>query len=241
MRTKINTSKIYRKWAPLILGFILLLMFTGCDLLGGDDDDSSAPNQTGGDWLIPQDEIFDGGPGPDGIPSIDNPEFSPVSQSDYIIENRLVVGIKIDDEIRAYPHQILDWHEIVNDNIGDEAIALTYCPLTGTAIGWDRRVQGEVTEFGVSGLLFRNNLVAFDRNGGDRWSQMQMRSVAGEIAGQTIRTVKIIETTWATWKELYPNSEVLTENTGFDRPYQGFQPYGQDYLVNHDRILFPVK
>jgi len=242
----INTNTL--NFNPLILwvGIFLIFLLAGCDLLSSDDDDN--PTRTNNNinagntsnWLIPRDEVVDGGPGPDGIPSVDNPEFAPVDQIEYVENDRLVVGIKVGDEVRAYPHQILDWHEIVNDKVGDEFISLTYCPLTGTGIGWDRKVDGAVTEFGVSGLLFRNNLIPYDRNSGSRWSQMQLRGVSGELAGKNIRTVKVIETTWKTWKDLYPKSEVLTRNTGFSRNYQGFA-YGSSYSVNDDQILFPVQ
>ncbi|MCW9708782.1 DUF3179 domain-containing protein [Fodinibius salsisoli] len=192
------------------------------------------------DWLIPQEQVVSGGPGKDGIPSIDNPKFAPASEINYIPNDRRVIGIKIGNSIKAYPHQILDWHEIVNDQVGDEAVAITFCPLTGTAIGWNRAVGGTVTEFGVSGLLFRNNLIPYDRNSDSRWSQMQLRSVAGVLSGTTIETIDLIETSWATWKHMYPQSDVLTRETGFSRNYEGFA-YGKNYSTSNSNILFPVQ
>lgn len=191
-----------------------------------------------GAWLIPESQVKDGGPGKDGIPSVDNPRFAPVDQIGYIVDDRMVIGVKKGDEVKAYPHQIMDWHEIVNDEIGGVPLALTYCPLTNTGIGWHREVDGEVAEFGVSGLLFRNNLIPYDRNTDSKWSQMQLRGVNGIRAGTNIDRIDVVETNWSTWKKMYPNSKVLTTDTGFSRNYSGYA-YGQSYL-NNQNTLFPA-
>jgi hypothetical protein len=175
----------------------------------------------------------------DGIPSVDRPQFDPVSATSYVVDDRRVVGIKIGNQVRAYPHQILDWHEIVNDEIDGIPFALTYCPLTGTASAWNRTMNGSVTEFGVSGLLFRNNLLPYDRITNSNWSQMQLRSVNGSKSGESIETYQVVETTWATWRAMYPDSEVLTRNTGFSRAYQSFT-YGSTYSTDPSQILFPI-
>jgi hypothetical protein len=152
----------------------------------------------------------------------------------------MVIGLQIGNEIKVYPHQIMDWHEIVNDRVGDKAVALTFCPLTGTALAWNREINGNVTEFGVSGLLFRNNLIPYDRNSDSYWSQMQVRSVAGPLSSSQTETFQVVETRWETWKKLYPDAQVLTTDTGFSRNYSGFT-YGSDYSTNHDRIIFPIR
>ena len=218
--------------------FLFLVLFASIFVLGCDS--VSDTESSGGDWLISQSEVVDGGPGKDGIPSVDVPQFDPVSATSYVADDRRVVGIRIGNEVRAYPHQILDWHEIVNDVIDGVPIALTYCPLTGTASAWNRTLNGSVTEFGTSGLLFRNNLVAYDRKTDSNWSQMQLRSVNGPNSGLTAETFLVIETTWKTWIQMYPDSEVLTRNTGFSRAYQGFT-YGPTYSTDPSQILFPIK
>ncbi|MDZ7691927.1 MAG: DUF3179 domain-containing (seleno)protein [Balneolaceae bacterium] len=124
----------------------LVLVFTGCSSV----NDGSGSNGNGileGDWLIPKGEVVDGGPGQDGIPSIDNPQFSIAADVSYVGENRIVTGIKIGNTIKAYPHQVMDHHEIVNDAVGDTPYCLTLCPLTGTAIAWERIIDGEAAEF----------------------------------------------------------------------------------------------
>ena len=199
--------------------FIVLFLISGCSnedssSLGGASSDPSA-------WLIPVNEVFDGGPGRDGIPSVDKPVFITADDpaNSYLLDNDLVVGIKIGNVVRAYPHPILDWHEIINDKIGANALALTYCPLTGSAVAWNRIINGTETTFGVSGLLYNTNLIPYDRLTQSNWSQMKLQCVNGELIGQTPQLFNIVETTWKTWKELYPNTLVVSTNTGFSRPY----------------------
>ncbi len=118
--------------------------FWGCS--AQTDSQATPGGSTGGaPWLIPQEEVFSGGPGKDGIPSIDQPRFRAADETDYLSPDDLVVGVSAGGEFRAYPHPILDWHEIVNDDLDGLKLALTYCPLTGTAIGWDRRINGKET------------------------------------------------------------------------------------------------
>lgn len=190
-----------------------------------------------GEWLIKKSEIFDGGPGKDGIPSIDNPRFTGVNNASYLLDNDLVIGYKNGAVVRAYPHPILDWHEIVNDEVNGKKIALTYCPLTGSAIAWNRDGLAGGSTFGVSGLLYNSNLIPYDRGSQSNWSQMMIKSVNGNFIGNEIETSQLVETTYKTWKEMYPNSKILSTNTGFSRTY-GNYPYG-GYRTNND-LLFPV-
>jgi hypothetical protein len=232
----------------------VLFTFISC---GGDDNSSSsnlgnnenAPDNTGSttgsnssssDWLIPTREVKDGGPGKDGIPSIDNPKFilSTDVGANYLTDENLVIGIVSGDEVKAYPHLILDWHEIANDEINGEFIALNYCPLTGTAFSWDRELKGQVTTFGVSGLLYNANLIPYDRLTDSNWSQLKLQCVNGELKSDVPRTIKVVETTWGMWKKLYPQTKVLSTNTGFSRSY-GIYPYG-DYNTNNDNFIFNV-
>ncbi|MEL6922934.1 MAG: DUF3179 domain-containing protein [Bacteroidota bacterium] len=188
-------------------------------------------------WLINESEVRDGGPGKDGIPSIDNPVFVDPGAADFLVDNEIVIGIRIGNEMRAYPHQILDWHEIVNDAIGSDAFAVTYCPLTGTAIGWDREVDGSTTTFGVSGLLYNSNLIPYDRKTDSNWSQMRLDCVNGELSGTEINTYHLVEMDWGTWKRRYPEGKVLSTDTGFNRNY-GSYPYGS--YRNDNNLFFGV-
>lgn len=206
--------------------------------LGACGDPTSLGNdQIEGDWLIPKSQIQNGGPGRDGIPALVSPLFVNSSEVTYLSDDDLIIGLKIGGEIHAYPHAILDWHEIINDDIGQARVAVTYCPLTGSGIAWNGVLNGVPTTFGVSGLLYNSNLIPYDRSTNSYWSQMKLQSVNGALKGMLVNTYPIIETTWRTWKEMYPGSKVAATETGYSRPY-GRYPYG-DYKTSEE-LLFPV-
>ncbi len=216
---------------PLI--FVVALAY-GCDSVATNETGSNTgPSES--DWLIPREEVFRA-QSKDAIPSVDEPKFAPVDQIEYVADDRMVLGVKVEGEVRAYPIQVLDWHEVVNDEINGKHITVTYCPLTITGIVIERFG----TEYGVSGLLFRNNLIMYDRRTGSRWSQMQMRSVNGPQSGDNATYLDVIETTWATWKEMYPDSKILTSDTGFDRNYESFA-YANNYGTSGGSIYYPIK
>ncbi|MEL7124352.1 MAG: DUF3179 domain-containing protein, partial [Bacteroidota bacterium] len=227
----------------------LLLIFLSSALLGLQScsrdsnlgGDPGTPGFSQSDWLLPINLIFNGGPGKDGIPSIDNPQFSNSNTIDgigFMGNDDLVVAIKVGESIRAYPHSILDWHEIVNDSWDDLHLAITYCPLTGTAVAWNRTINGRTTTFGVSGLLHNSNLMPFDRDSDSVWSQMLLQSVNGSNMGDFIETYPVVETTYEEMRTLYPDVEIMDIRTGFNRSY-GVYPYG-NYLVEDRQLRFPV-
>jgi hypothetical protein len=218
------------------------MLTTGC----GDDDANFNPNQAAsgnctfeGDWLIPSASIFDGGPGCDGIPSIDAPVFVSLNEATYLEEDDLLLAIDNGGgNVKLYAHNVLDWHEIINDQTADKSLAIVYCPLTGTGIGWDRMVDGEPTTFGVSGLLYNTNIIPYDRKTGSNWSQQQMQCVNGVRAGERPVTTNLLEVRWSDAKVLFPDAIVTSDRTGFSRNYTAY-PYG-DYRTNDDNIIFPV-
>lgn len=223
----------------MILAILASTMFLwACDEEASDLGSSSGGKGKQDSWTIPRDAIFDGGPGKDGIPALLNPDFIPAGEADYLEDDDLVLGFVSGNEARAYPHKILDWHEIVNDRIGEDYISVTYCPLTGTGIGWNREINGKHTTFGVSGLLYNSNLIPYDRETDSNWSQIRLDCVNGELKGTRIETFPLAETTWKTWKEMYPDTRVLSTRTGHSRDY-GRYPYG-GYRTDHDFIIFPV-
>ena len=215
--------------------FFSVMLLWGCEEEALDNGDTPGSSK---DWLIPKDKVFDGGPGKDGIPALNEPNFIPAGEVNYVDENDLVLGFVDGDKARAYPHSILDWHEIINDRLGESNIAVTYCPLTGTGIGWNRKINGSVTTFGVSGLLYNSNLLPYDRESGSNWSQIRMDCVNGNLIGTQIETFALVETTWKTWKEMYPNTEVVSKETGHNRSYDRY-PYGS-YRTSDDYLIFPV-
>ena len=181
-----------------------------------------------------------GGVGKDGIPSVDEPQFETASTGDGMLDpGDPVFGVELDGDARAYPQRILVRHEVVNDGFGDTGVAVTYCPLTGTAIGFER---GSV-EFGVSGMLTNSNLVMYDRETDSWWPQMLGASVLGERKGLALEPVRVTWTTWERWRETHPDSIVLTEDTGQafdygDDPYGSYNPRGGYY--DDSNLRFPV-
>lgn len=189
------------------------------------------------EWLIPENEIRDGGPGKDGIPALTGPKFIPAGEVSYLEDSDLVLGFADGDDVRAYPHNILDWHEIVNDDTPNHTLAVIYCPLTGTGIGWDRMINDKKTTFGVSGLLFNSNIIPYDRETGSNWSQLLLKSVNGKLIGSLPKTHNLVETTWGTWKSMYPSSKVVSNSTGHNRNYRQY-PYGS--YKSNSNLIFPV-
>jgi hypothetical protein len=189
--------------------------------------------------IVPLDQIVSGGPPPDGIPSIDNPKFVSIEEADRNLEDaELVLGLNINGDIRAYPLQILVWHEIVNDKVGNTAVTVTYCPLCFTNQVFNLTMNdGQILEFGTSGKLYNSNLVMYDRTTKSLWSQAMSQAIVGELAGIKLERIPFDVAYWKDWKQLYPDSKVLSKDTGSSRPY-GADPYG-DYYTNGD-VLFPV-
>ncbi len=168
----------------------------------------------------------------DGIPSINNPVFvgpeDPGAPDD---DNEVIIGVYLDGNARAYPYSILNWHEIVNDKIGDQHFSVTYCPLTGSGILYHTEVIDN-SELGTSGKLYENNLVFYDRISDSYWSQMLNQAIKGDKMGDRLNYSTAIETKWGTWKNLYPNTKVLSnEETGYSRQYDRY-PYG-NYLSDN--------
>lgn len=187
---------------------------------------------------VPLDQIVSGGPPPDGIPSIDSPKFVSIEDGNKFLEDSdKILGFNVNGDIRAYPLQIMVWHEIVNDIVGSIPVAVTYCPLCFTNQVFDRTVNDTVLEFGTSGKLYNNNLVMYDRSSKSLWSQALGEGILGKYAGVKLERIPFDIAYWKEWKQLYPNSKVLSRDTGSDRPY-GADPYG-DYYTSPE-ILFPI-
>lgn len=189
------------------------------------------------DSLISANEIHKGGPPRDGIPSIDNPILIKPEQVDFLNADDKLVSVSIGGTTRAYPLSILVWHEIVNDTINEQAIAVTYCPLCGTAMVFDRTIDGKTVSFGVSGLLYNSDVLMYDRNTESLWSQLMMKAVSGRYKGKYLHLRVSDIMTWESWEADYPQGKVLSTETGYNRDYQR-QPYTGYELTS--RTYFPV-
>ncbi|MCE7735900.1 MAG: DUF3179 domain-containing protein [Candidatus Heimdallarchaeota archaeon] len=175
----------------------------------------------------------------EAIPSIDDPKFISVGKADSQIDgNDLIFGLEVDGEVRGYPHNILRFHEIVNDHTSNTNLGVTYCPLTGSPVIYDAAQIGN-SEIGVTGLLFESNLVFFDRDTDTCFSQMLNFGMSGHLRGQQLDVLPIIETTWDTWKKLYPESKILSR----DIKDQSSERYDRNPYENYETdasILYPV-
>ncbi len=173
-------------------------------------------------------DLSQGCPRRDCIPSLDNPNFESLEDADAWLEaDDLVFGIEVNGESRAYPQRILNWHEIVNDTIQGEDIAVTFCPLCGSAIAFERQVDGQTTTFGVSGKLYNSNLVMYDRLEESYWQQETGVAIIGDAAvrEEKLKPVPMASVFWEDWKESHPETQVLSRETGHTRDYDRY-PYG---------------
>ncbi len=225
----------------MFISFVLAFTIStsSCETNNSGPSGNNPSNNAGGDWLIPQNEVRDGGPGKDGIPALQDPQRVSVDDptNHYLEDEDLMLGYYYNGEVVAYPHDILDWHEIINDKVGGQAIAVTYCPLTGTGIGWGRMIEEDITTFGVSGLLYNSNLIPYDRKTGSNWSQIRLECVNGSLIGAEPVILPLIEMPWKTWKKLFPGSMVISTSTGHSRSY-GSYPYGSYKTSNS--LFFPA-
>lgn len=178
--------------------------------------------------------------GQDCIPSIDSPKFENGKNASWLRESDVVFTISRNGVERAYPQRILNWHEIVNDEVGGDPIAVTFCPLCGSAVAFERKVNGVMTEFGVSGKLHDNDLVMYDRFEGNLWQQITGEGIVGPAArrNEKLKPVLLGTTNWGKWIKEHPNSQVLSKDTGFSRNYDQY-PYGT--YEQDDQLLFGVK
>jgi hypothetical protein len=181
---------------------------------------------------VPYSEILSGGPPKDGIPAVDKPKFLPVSEANGWLKDREpVVFVQVGDDARAYPIQILIWHEIVNDTVGGEPLIVSFCPLCNTAIAFKRIFNGQVLDFGTTGRLRHSNLIMYDRQTETWWQQATGDAIAGEHAGGQLEFYPASMISWADFKDLHPNGMVLSRDTGHPRNY-GRNPYfGYDDII----------
>ena len=164
-------------------------------------------------------DLKQGCPARDCIPSIDKPKFVSADDATHVTADSVVLAIAYNGEYRAYPARILDHHEIVNDTIAGTPIAITWCPLCGSAVGVRREIAGEVTEFGVSGVLYNSDLVLYDRTTETLWDQIEAKGIVGPLTGEALRLVPITMTKWSKWRAAHPETLVLSTETGFEKDY----------------------
>jgi hypothetical protein len=193
-----------------------------------------------------QKNVASGGPPKDGIPAIEKPQYTSAAEADqWLSPADVVFGVNHAGLVAAYPQRILVWHEIANETVGGEKLSITYCPLTGTAIGYRGKVAPQASStFGVSGKLVNSNLIMYDRSTDSQWPQILGKAIGGPSRGARLDEFPVVWTTWENWKKKHPETKVLSQRTGFVRNYgKGGDPYGS-YLgkdkgyYSSERLLF---
>jgi hypothetical protein len=252
------------RWIVLALGVVAVaLASVGCREGEGESSPGSAASASLDDDLnvptagwdtdfsrhtVPLSEFQSGGPGKDGIPSLDEQRFESVEGAgDWLADREPVIELELDGAARAYPIQILVWHEIVNDEIAETPVAVTFCPLCNTALVFDRRLDGRVLDFGTTGNLRNSDLVMYDRQTESWWQQFGGEAVVGELAGATLEQLPAQIVAWEDFAIEHPDGEVLSQDTGFERdygrnPYAGYDDVDSGPLfpaagVDDDRLL----
>jgi len=182
-------------------------------------------------------DLHQGCPARDCIPSIDNPKYVSADEATHVADDELVITLSYKGEYRAYPSQILDHHEIVNDTIAGDPLAITWCPLCGSAVGIERTVGGTVTEFGVSGVLYNSDLVFYDRATETLWDQIEAKGIVGKMTDVQLTLVPVSMSRWAKWRDKHPDTLVLSTDTGFEYDYS--QDRYAEYRVSTS-LFMPV-
>ena len=182
-------------------------------------------------------EILSGGPPRDGIPALNDPQFIQASSETRIEDREPVISVEIDGQIpRAYPIRYLTWHEIVNDVIGGVPVAVTFCPLCNSGITFDRRVNGQLRTFGVSGKLRNSDMVMFDRETESWWQQAIGEGIVGEHTGDQLKQLPSWMESWAEYKTRNPDGLVMAQpayaRTYGRNPYVSYDSSNRPFLYN---------
>lgn len=187
--------------------------------------------------LVEYDEILSGGPPRDGIRSIDDPRFETTeSAAAWLAGNEPVIALEIGADARAYPLQIITWHEIVNDEVGGRPVVVTFCPLCNSAVAFDSVVDGQTYEFGVSGLLRNSDLIMYDRTTETLWQQFTGEAIIGDLAGEQLTFLPASIVSFDDFRATHPDGRVLSRETGLRDPSSyGTNPY--DGYDTYDHIL----
>ncbi len=188
--------------------------------------------------LVDPARIISGGPPPDGIPAVDQPAFQQASAVDWLDDGEGVLSLTVRGRTRAYPIQVLIWHEIVNDTVAGVPVTVSYCPLCNSALAFDRRLDQRLFTFGTSGKLYLSDLVMYDRQTESLWSQIEGRAIAGTLAGAELTRLPIATVTWSQWRQAHPDGYVMARPAGSGRdygrnPYVGYdQPTSKPFLFD---------
>jgi len=199
------------------------------------------------DLTLPLEELFIGNPTQEQLKAINQPVFISVKEENFLSGKDLVVGVLVNGIAKAYPARILNHHEVVNDRFGNQGVAITYSPLSGTAVAYLAETEGQEQTFGVSSIVYNNNTLLYDQKTKSLWAQAVGQAVSGSASGQFLQQVPSSWTTWDNWKAMHPNTQVMSRHTGFEIDY-AVDPYaeyessrGLQYPINKVNKLMPLK
>ena len=209
-------------------------------LLGAEGDGAPSPELNG--FLIerhavPRDQILAGGPPRDGIRSVDEPSFVAPREASWVAPTTPVLGVAIGGEARAYPVHVIEYHQVVNDELAGVPVVVTFDPLTGTPRAYRRRVDGRSLQFGVSGLVYTSNFLLYDRQSESLWSQFLGTAISGPLARRTLERVRIRQEPFALWLKRHPNTRVLARPAPKHIDYR-YSPFTTYWVTR--KIPFPV-
>ncbi len=237
-KVKTGMNNYSKPIGGVFLPAILVLLFLSSSVLANPFLQAPWPDTDFSKLTIDLDEVMSGGPPRDGIPAIDEPKFDDVTQASKWLEPREpVIRVLHAGEARAYPLQLLIYHEIVNDQIGDLPISVTFCPLCNSSVVFDRRLDGKVLDFGTTGLLRKSDMVMYDRQTDSWWQQIIGKGIVGDYAGATLTQIPSEIISFEDFSMAHPDGRVVNRDTGFSRPY-GNNPYRGYDGIDKSPFLF---
>jgi hypothetical protein len=216
VRVLLKQEVIIIKRLTIILLVAVLLAVTTVNVFGANEEKIKLLSEN----------IVSGGPPPDGIPPIENPKYISIEEADDFLEAEDAVFVaELEAGIYVFPQSIMVWHEIVNEEINGEKLSITYCPLTGSAIGYYGDLAAGSSDFGTSGKLVNSNLIMYDRQTESYWSQILGQAISGPLTGEKLDRFQLTWTSWSNIKAKYEKANILSNKTGFSRDYTS-DPYG---------------
>lgn len=238
MNTLLHSRHWYFRFARIFLlvaiGWIAIEGYVFAQSQSADRWSSEWPKTEFSVTSIDFGEVLSGGPPKDGIPAIDKPEFvSNEKAQQWLDPLEPIIAVNIGDKARAYPIQILMWHEIVNDTLGDTPLSVTFCPLCNASIVFDRRVDDQLLDFGTTGKLRKSDLIMYDRQTESWWQQFTGEGIVGVMTGVKLKRVPAQIIAYEDFVKAFPAGDVLSRDTGYPRtygrnPYSGYDRIGQN-------------